>query len=371
MASFQRLQSGLWHARVRRKGYPAQRRSFARREDAEAWARKVESEQERGVWRDRAQIDAMTIGELLDRYEAEVLPGKKSRDVAKYHVARFRADLGRLPVSALTGAALASWRDARLRSVSAATVNRELSTLGGVLTWARKDLGLPIEHVVSAIRRPVQGRARDRRLEGDEEQRLLAALTDHAGDVQGAKRAGGYRVGTRNPLLLPLVQFAIETAMRQGEMLALLWENVDVKAQTAYLEDTKNGESRTVPLSPRAVAILEALPHSAADGRVFPLTAQAVKLAWKRATKRAGLEDLHFHDLRHETTSRLFELGLNVMEVAAVTGHKELRSLKRYTHIDPTHLSRRIADLKAQQAAKAQAAADAAASSYPPQKKPA
>jgi hypothetical protein len=129
MASIQRLQSGLWHARVRRKGYPAQRRSFARRDDAEAWARRVESEQERGVWRDRAQVDAVTVGVLLDRYEAEVLPGMRSGPVARFHLARFRADLGRLPISGLTGATLAAWRDARLRSVSSATVNRKFSTL--------------------------------------------------------------------------------------------------------------------------------------------------------------------------------------------------------------------------------------------------
>ena len=348
MASIVQRASGLWQAKVRKAGAKPVSRTFATKLQAREWAAAQEADIARGDWRDRRIARRMTVTQLLNRYESDVLPGKKSRHVAKYHVARFREDLGHLVLTALTGAALAEWRDARLRCVAAATVNRELSTLGGVLTWARKDLGLPIEHVVSAIRRPVQGRARDRRLEGDEEQRLLDALEDHAGDVQGTKRAGAYRVGTRNPWMRPLVQIAIETAMRQGELLALTWDNMDLKTQTAHLEDTKNGESRTVPLTCRAVAVLEALPRPP-GGRVFPLTAQAVELAWKRACKRAGIEGLHFHDLRHEATSRLFELGLNVMEVAAVTGHKDLRSLKRYTHIDPAHLARKIADLKSQQ----------------------
>ena len=341
MASVSRLPSGLWHARVRRSGFPALRRSFQSRADAEAWARRTEGEQERGLWRDRAPLDGVTLRDLLNRYEAEVLPGMKSRHVARYHLARFREDLGHLTLERFTSAALAEWRDARLRCAASATVNRELSTLGGVLTWARKDLGLPIEHVVSAIRRPVQGRARDRRLERGEETRLLEALGDHAGDVKGTKRAGAYRVGSRNAWMRPLVQLAIETAMRQGELLALTWDNVDLNAQTAHLNDTKNGEARTVPLSSRAVAVLEALPRSPA-ARVFPISAQAVKLAWGRACRRAGIEGLHFHDLRHEATSRLAERLPNLIELAAVTGHLDPRMLKRYYHPRASDLAKKL-----------------------------
>ena len=341
MASIQQLPSGLWRVRIRRRGNPVLTRSFRRKIDADAWARGIEAEQDQGTWRDTAPLDGMTLAQVLEQFEREVLPGRKSASVARYHIARLREDLGRMPLRALDRAALAAWRDARLRCVAPATVTRELSTLGGILTWARKDLGLPIDHVVSAIRRPAQGRARDRRLEGDEESRLLEALTDHAGDVHGKNRAGGYRVGTRNPWLRPLVQIAIETAMRQGELLALRWEHVDLKARTAHLEDTKNGESRTVPLSRRAGSILKALPRSP-DGRVFPLTAQAVKLAWRRACLRAGIEDLHFHDLRHEAASRLGEKLSNVLELAAVTGHKDLRMLKRYYHPRAADLAKKL-----------------------------
>jgi integrase len=235
--------------------------------------------------------------------------------------------------------------DERLCAVAPSTVQRELSALGGALTWAIKDrlIALPGGNSVSAIRRPPAGKARDRRLEPGEETRLLEALGDRAGDVQGAKRAGAYRVGTRNRWMLPLVRFAIETAMRQGELLALRWADVDLDARTAYLADTKNGEARTVPLSSRAVAVLEALPRgSSMDGRAFPISAQAVKLAWVRACKRAGIEGLRFHDLRHEATSRLAEKLPNLIELAAVTGHKDLRMLKRYYHPRASDLAKKL-----------------------------
>ena len=267
----------------------------------------------------------------------------KSAPVAKYHLARLREDLGHLSLAGLTPPALAAWRDARLKHVMPATVSRELATLGGALSWARKELALAFENPIPLIRRPTQGRARDRRLEGDEDQRLIEALGDHASEVKGAKRAGAYRVGSRNPMMLPLVRLALETAMRQGELLALRWEHVNLKARTAYLEDTKNGESRTVPLSSRAIAVLKSLlGASKAEGRVFPMTAAAVQLAWKRACRRAGIDGLHFHDLRHEATSRLAERLPNLVELAAVTGHKDLRMLKRYYHPRATDLAKKL-----------------------------
>ena len=346
MASVDQLPSGLWHARVRRKGYPAQRKSFARKEDAEAWARRVEGDLDRGQWTDRASAETITLHALLDDYVREVAPLKRGATV---EIIRLRS-LQRDPISshnllAISPAVVARWRDARLAGgAQGSTVNRELNLLSAVINWGIRErmIALP-GNPVASVRRPAAVRARDRRLEPGEEQRLLDALGDRAGDVRGAKRAGAYRVGTRNPWMRPLVQFAIETAMRQGELLALLWENVDLKARTAHLEDTKNGEARTVPLSSRAVAVLEALPRSSGiDGRVFPLTAQAVKLAWKRACKRAGLENLHFHDLRHEATSRLAEKLPNLIELAAVTGHKDLRMLKRYYHPRATDLAKKL-----------------------------
>ena len=177
---------------------------------------------------------------------------------------------------------------------------------------------------------------------GDEEARLLEACND-----------------ARNHWLLPVVRFAMETAMRAGEMLetfgtadpetgvrpqmttGLLWGNVDLGKRTALLPHTKNEEERTVPLSSTAVELLKGLPRSL-DGKVFGTTYEAIHLAFVRACKRAAIENFRFHDLRHEAASRLLEKGFNPMEVSAITGHKTLQMLKRYTHLRAEDLAKRM-----------------------------
>jgi integrase len=136
------------------------------------------------------------------------------------------------------------------------------------------------------------------------------------------------------------VQLAIETAMRRGELLSLRWEYVDLQERTVFLPMTKNGCSRHVPLSSAAVQILERLPR-AISGEVFPLTPNAVKQAFNRARADAGLDDLHLHDLRHEGASRLSE-RLNVLELASLTGHRDLRMLQRYTHPRASELAKKL-----------------------------
>ena len=131
---------------------------------------------------------------------------------------------------------------------------------------------------------------------------------------------------------------SIETGMRRGELLSTRWEDVYIDIRTIHLPITKNGSSRDVPLSSRARDIIADLPRGL-SGAVFPIHFEALKGLWKRACKRAGIVDLHFHDLRHEATTRFFEKGLNVMEVATITGHKDLRMLQRYTHLKSSILS--------------------------------
>ena len=343
MASITQTKNGTWRARVRRTGGRASSETFRTKVQAAAWAAQEESDIHRRIQHDYRAADKMLVRDLLTRYERDVAAAMKSAIVLRYHLARFVADLGHLRLSGLTPEVLTNWRDVRLRNVSPATVRRELQTLGSVMTWARKDLLIAIpENPVSAIRLPPPGKARDRRLEEGEEERLLEALGDHADLTHGEKRAGNYRVGTRNMWVKPVVQFAIETAMRLGEICGLRWEDVDMKARTAFLADTKNGENRTVPLSTRAVALLRELPRQESDARVFPVTTSAVKQAWRRATKRAGITNLRIHDQRHEATSRLAEKLPNLIELAAVTGHKDLRMLKRYYHPRAEDLARKI-----------------------------
>ena len=129
--------------------------------------------------------------------------------------------------------------------------------------------------------------------------------------------------------------------MRRGELLGLERQHLKVNNRTVYLPMTKNGDSRTVPLSTRAIATLNDLPVHI-SGKVFPLSETALRGLWGRASRRAGIKGLHFHDLRHEGTSRLFEKGLNIMEVSAITGHKDLKMLKRYTHLKAEDLALKL-----------------------------
>lgn len=150
----------------------------------------------------------------------------------------------------------------------------------------------------------------------------------------------------RNPYIDPLIRLAIETGMRQGELLRIRWADVDLVAGTLRIPITKNGQPRTIPLTPAAVQHLKTLssPVAPPHDHVFRTTARALKLAWGRLTRRAGLDDLHFHDLRHEAVSRFFEKGLTVPEVALISGHRDPRMLFRYTHPRPEDIAAKLQD---------------------------
>ena len=317
----------FWRVKIRRAGLMAQTKTFDNRTHAQQWARSVESDLDKGIVVDRRTAQRLSLAEVLERYRREVTPTKRgSLDENLRLKAMAQRPFARIRMSALTSSHLAAYRDERLKVVSGATVNREFSVLSHAIDTARRewDVYMPT-NPCTLVRRPPQGRPRDRRLQGDEEERLLAACR-----------------GARNKWLAHCVALAIETGMRRGELLGLLWDNVDLKRRAAFLPVTKNGESRGVPLSSRAVAVLRGLPATS-NGRVFgELTPLALRLSFNRATRRAGITGLRLHDLRHEATSRFFEKGLNVMEVASVTGHKTLQMLKRYTHLSVTDLATRL-----------------------------
>jgi integrase len=317
----------FWRVKVRRAGLPAQTKTFNNWTHAQQWARSVESDLDKGIVVDRRTAQRLSLAEVLERYRREVTPAKRgSADENLRLKAMAQRPFARVRMSALTSSQLATYRDERLKVVSGATVNREFSVLSHAIDTARRewDVYLPT-NPCTLVRRPPQGRPRDRRLQGDEEKRLLAACR-----------------GARNKWLVHFVTLAIETGMRRSELLGLLWDNVDLERRTALLPLTKNGDSRGVPLSSHAVEVLRALPPSA-NGRVFgELTREALKQSFNRATGRAGITGLRVHDLRHEATSRFFEKGLNVMEVASVTGHRTLQMLKRYTHLSVTDLATRL-----------------------------
>lgn len=334
-----------WRAEIRREGYPPLNRTFDTRADAEAWARRAESEMDRGAFVDRREAEITSFGDLLKRYAEEISPNKKGGEGEILRIRRLRKDkLAEYKVASLTSKIMADYRDRRLagdaknKSVTGSTVNRELTLIGHVLTVALKDWGIPIEvNPVSRMRRPKENRARARRLSVGEEKRLLAELAPSPRDENGRFEPGG----CRNEWVLPAVTIAIETAMRRSEILALCWADVFLDDRYVRLHDSKNGEPRDVPLSTKAAATLSALPRDP-SGRVFPITGEALKKAFTRACERAGIENLHFHDLRHEATSRIATRLDNILELSAVTGHKTVQMLKRYYHPRATDLARKL-----------------------------
>lgn len=326
MATISKRNTG-YQAQIRRKGFPPVSKMFKTKREAEAWTRSYETEMDKGDYLDRTEADRTTLQELLERYKRENTPQKKSKDSEILRINRMIREeaICQYKATALTSKLLAEWRDKRLHEVSGSSVNREIDILSHVINTARREWGIHINNPIELIRRPKHNKARERRLSSEEEAKLMYELEKT----------------TRNPWIRPVVIFAIETGMRRGEILSLTWDNVDMLKRVAHLLDTKNGEDRSVPLTLKATALLQGLPKSI-DGRVFPTTAEALKLAFQRAVVRAGIIDFHFHDLRHEGVSRLFEKGLNVMEVASISGHKTLQMLKRYTHLSPEGLLAKI-----------------------------
>lgn len=330
MASIRQLTSGKWQAQVRRRGFRPAVNSFKTKVEADRWARLLESEIDRGVFVDRSEAERVTIGELIDRYLAEITPLKKSARNDAQRLKFLKRHFGAFSAAALKSSHVATYRDIRLQAgLSGSSVIKEINSVSHLLDVAIKDWNVPLQsNPAKLVRRPAAARGRERRLRPGEESRLL--LTCETSNAA---------------MLAPVVRFALATGMRMGEMLSLEWRNVDFEQSVATLPDTKTGESRQVPLSNAAVTAITALPRHIRDGRVFWRWSRADSLenAWRRAVSKAGIDDLRFHDLRHEAVSRLFELGLNPMEVAAISGHKTLQMLKRYTHLRAADLAKKLA----------------------------
>lgn len=342
MATFTRRGPYQWQAKVRRKGHPTLSKTFETRADAEAWATAIEREIRAGEFRDRRPAAGLLLKEVLVRYRDEVSPGNKGYEVEKLRLEKLMKDrLASYSLGGLTPEAVIDYRDRRLKEVSAATVRRELDLLSQVIGTAMLDWQIPLAaNPVSLIRRPPPSKPRDRRLKDAEGIALLASLGS----------------STRNPWIQPLYELAIETAARRSELIHAEWPDVHLKERYIWRKDTKNGESRAIPLNAKAVQILERLQamHQEAkntaaarglefrDQRVFKTTENAVKKAWARAKQREGITNLRWHDLRHEGTTRAAQKLGNIIELSAFTGHKDPRQLKRYYNPTPLEIAKKL-----------------------------
>ena len=309
----------VWQALVRRKGYPQQTQTFDSKAAAQAWAGGIENAMRRGTFVSHAEAERTTLAEALDRYRREVTPAKKGASIERFRLDRWAAhDYAQRSLASIRGKDIADYIEERRQDGAApATIHKEINLLSHLFNTARTAWGMEsLTNPVDLVKgqRPKLPGGRTRRLVGDDLPRLLAAAQAYGGEIG------------------PLITWAIETAMRRGEIAAMRWDHLDRKARVLLIPETKTGTPRRVPLSTAALGVLDQLPRRI-DGRVWGMRPDSISQAFERVCGAAGIEGLTFHDLRHEATSRLFEKGLNPMQVAAITGHKTLQMLKRYTHL--------------------------------------
>ncbi len=265
------------------------------------------------------------LTEALDRYDREISCLKKGYHQERKRIRSWKSH----PLSArflpdIRSADIATYRNERTRAgISANTIRLDLAILSHLFEIARLEWGMEsLQNPVKRIRLPPVPEGRDRRLDPGELERLLNVCPKELSEI---------------------VRFAIETAMRRGEILSMVWERTDLDKRVVHLTETKNGKRRAVPLTGEAVSILRVRSESRHDRKkVWKLGPDSVSQSFAKACRKAEIANLRFHDLRHEATSRLFEMGLSTMEVAAITGHKTLQMLVRYTHLKPEDLVKRL-----------------------------
>ena len=320
---------GGWRADVVRVGAPRQSRTFASKAEARRWALAIEASVEDG--RARASLGLWTLGDALARYAREVSTTKRGgrwEAVRLAAMGRDAAIAGKL-LRDLAASDVAAWRDRRLERVQPSSVAREFNLLRSVLEMARREWGWIHTNPARDVRRPSSPPPRDRRIDDDERDRICLALGWD----------GAARPVTAEQRIAVMFCVAIETAMRAGELTSLLWSQVRLRERYVQLDRTKNGDRRAVPLSSRAIALLELLPRE--DVRVFAVDPRSRDTLFRRARGRAGITDLHFHDTRHEAITRLAR-RLDVLDLARVVGTRDLRTLRIYYNATPAELAARL-----------------------------
>ena len=331
MATIRKRGNLQWEARIRRKGHPIQCKTFESKLDAEKWARMIEKDMDGGSFISQKEAERTTLKEALERFIPEYI----EKNLAHPKPETLRAHgLMKYPfvqksLAELRGSDIAAFvKEREGQGRSPHTITRDIALISRLYEIAKANWGMEgLNNPTKSIIKPKLPSGRTRRLEKGEEKKLLEKSPKNFQDV---------------------VKFALETAMRRGEIASLTWENVNLKRSTVILPKTKNGEARTVPLSPSAAAILQSRPTpTSTKERVFGYTENSITCTMRTSCGEAKIEDLRFHDLRHEATSRLFEnTDLDIMEIRMITGHKTLQMLAGYTHLRNDRLVKRLAGKK-------------------------
>lgn len=326
MASIQKRKRS-WRVQVRRKG-KAYFATFDTKIEAEAWAITTESKIIEGIVPDvivnePAVPAGVTVVDTFKRYATEVSPNKRGCrwEQIRLQMLIRRYPLFQRPITSITGPDIADWRDCRLAKVSASTVNRELCLISTVFTHAMKEwrLGLTA-NPCSLVTKPRKPRPRIQRVSIAERKQIIEHL----------KWNGEREPESSSQWVAFAFYLALETAMRKGEILSLLWSDIDFDARHAHLDMTKNGDERYVPLSKAAMKLLQIVKSSAPSTPVVPVQTGHFDKLFREAKRDAGLSHLHFHDSRREATTMMAPKLSNVLELAAITGHKSLSMLQVY-----------------------------------------
>jgi len=297
-----------WRALVRRKGFRPESATFRRKAEADAWATEREAEL---IGARHGIIPKRTVRQAIERYQEEVCPKHRGRRWEQIRLAKILRNLefADRELVKVSKADVAAWRDS-MTDLATASARREYGLLRAVFTICAREWGWLRDSPFRQISPPVEGQSRTRRISDAE----TKAIVDALGYVEGLKPE------TASEYVACAFLFALETAMRKGEILSISPEHVNER--TVHLPKTKNGEARDVPLTKRAKAILDIC------GNEFPIASDTMDTLFRRARKSAGLIDLHFHDSRREATSRL-AAKVDVMTLAKITGHKDIKLLLR------------------------------------------
>jgi len=335
-----------YDVQVKRKGGKRKTKTFKTLDTAKRWARETEAAIDKGAWVDTDLADRTSIHQVVTWYVDEVSPTLKAGNRDSSPAARLIERLGAFSVGTLEPRHLATYRDERLKdkvkpksvskaaranrpNVGARSVVAELGLLQRAMKHAAQEKGIPLPRGLPTmlVKKPRLNDGRDRRLSKAEYELLL---------LEAAK--GSH-------FLASLIVIAVETAMRKSEILRLKWGQINLEKRfiEIALGKSKNGQPRRAALSSRALQALNSLPREQDSTGVFEdFSTDVLERQWRKARSKAGLEDVHFHDLRHEGVSRLFERGLNMIEVASISGHKTMQQLKRYAHLSPNSISDRL-----------------------------
>lgn len=288
-------------------------KTFETRREAQRWAGEVENLHQRGML-PSSEAESITLGAALERYKAEVTPSKKGADVERHRINKWLRDpLSEKSLTNITSFDIAKWRDRQVAaSVASSSIRNDLNLISHLYRIASSEWAMNVANPVSGVRRPKAAPAPDRRLEAGEYERLAIAADNDP-----------------NPWIRPILDIALETGMRRGEILSFRRDQVRDGAIHLKEDQTKTSRGRIIPLSTKAKAVIQTLPASI-DGSVFPCSKDTVEHAFRRICKAANVEDFRLHDCRRCFSSRAMERGCPPAIIMAMTGHRSAQMLLRY-----------------------------------------